>query len=102
MVVLYGCLLFIFIYLTYLTQRSRRKSHEIKQLKVAAKEYLFEIAMLKEKLKTESHGRQTERRSEAEAETSSDTRSGAFNTDRRESEQSTTRHTWWKTVGQSF
>lgn len=50
MVVLYGSLLFIFVYLTYLTQRSRKKSHEIKRLKVAAKEYLFEIATLKAKL----------------------------------------------------
>lgn len=63
MVVLYGSLLFIFVYLTYLTQRSRKKSHEIKRLKVAAKEYLFEIATLKAKLngKASKKTKETER-----------------------------------------
>lgn len=65
MVVLYGCLLFIFVYLTYLTHRSRKKSHEIKRLKVAAKGYLFEIATLKAKI---NHGKETKTTEAKEAE----------------------------------
>jgi hypothetical protein len=63
MVVLYGSLFFIFIYLTYLTNRSRKEKHQIKQLKVAAKEYLIEIALLKAEIK---HGKADEKREESE------------------------------------
>lgn len=57
MVVLYGSILFIFVYLTYLTNRSRNLSREVKQRKVAEKKLLSEIAILKAEL----HGQKTER-----------------------------------------
>jgi hypothetical protein len=100
MVVLYGGLLLISVYLTYLTMKSREKSHEIKRLKLVSKEYRLEIATLKAKLKTESYGRETERRTETEASTTAGSR--AIDRNGRESNSTASGYTWWKTVRQSF
>lgn len=94
MVVLYGSLLFIFVYLTYLTGKSRDKSREIKRLKLVSKEYRLEIASLKAQINGKA---------ETKTDEAIEARTNAIYTDGNgESEPAAASNPrWWK-VRQSF
>lgn len=95
MVVLYGGLLLISVYLTYMTGKSREKSREIKRLKLVSKEYRLEIASLKAKI---NHGKAETERTEAKQTSGSSTTNGNWEPNKSPSSNSG----WWKTVRQSF